>query len=112
MSGLLLGVGITFALASMANLIVDVVRQSDVGIATGINTVTRTVGGSFGAAVATAIPTGNTIAEARFPPRAPTRRPSSLSAVEACSRRRGVACACTRAAERARRRGSAAAPAA
>ena len=54
-SGVLLGAGITFCFAAMANLIVDAVPQSEVGIATGINTVMRTVGGSFGAATATAI---------------------------------------------------------
>jgi EmrB/QacA subfamily drug resistance transporter len=54
-TGALLGAGISFAFASMANLIVDAVPQSQVGIATGINTVMRTVGGSFGAAIATAI---------------------------------------------------------
>jgi MFS family permease len=53
--GILLGAGITFAFAAMANLIVEAVSQSEVGIATGINTVMRTVGGSFGAAAATAI---------------------------------------------------------
>lgn len=53
--GVLLGGGITFAFAAMANLIVDAVPQAEVGIATGINTVMRTVGGSFGAAAATAI---------------------------------------------------------
>ena len=53
--GMLLGAGITFALASMANLIVQSVPQSDVGIATGINTIMRTVGGAFGAATGTAI---------------------------------------------------------
>jgi MFS family permease len=53
--GILLGAGITFAFAAMANLIVEAVAQSEVGIATGINTVMRTVGGSFGAAAATAI---------------------------------------------------------
>ena len=52
--------GITFAFAAMANLIVDAVPQSEVGIATGINTVMRTVGGSFGAATATAILTAST----------------------------------------------------
>ena len=60
--GPLLGTGISFAFASMANLIVGAVPQSEVGIATGINTIMRTVGGAFGAAVATAILTGNTIA--------------------------------------------------
>jgi MFS family permease len=59
LGGILLGAGITFAFASMANLIVDAVPQSEVGIATGINTVMRTVGGSFGAATATAILTAS-----------------------------------------------------
>jgi MFS family permease len=53
--GMLLGAGITFALSSMANLIVLAVPQTDVGIATGINTIMRTVGGAFGAAGGTAI---------------------------------------------------------
>jgi MFS family permease len=55
LGGLLLGAGVAFAFASMANLIVAAVEQSEVGIATGINTVTRTVGGAFGAAVSTAV---------------------------------------------------------
>jgi EmrB/QacA subfamily drug resistance transporter len=59
-AGALLGAGISFAFAAMANLIVAAVPQSDVGIATGINTVMRTVGGSFGAAIATAILAGST----------------------------------------------------
>jgi MFS family permease len=53
--GLLLGAGIAFAFASMANLIVAAVRQSEVGIATGINTVTRTIGGAFGSALSVAV---------------------------------------------------------
>ena len=56
----LLGAGITFAFAAMANLIVEAVPHSEVGIATGINTVMRTVGGSFGAAIVTAILTAGT----------------------------------------------------
>ena len=59
LGGVLIGAGITFAFASMANLIVDAVPQFEVGIATGINTVMRTVGGSFGAAIATAILAGS-----------------------------------------------------
>jgi len=66
-SGALLGGGISLALASMANLIVDAVHQSEVGIATGINTVMRTVGGAFGAAVATAILTTTTIPGGALP---------------------------------------------
>ena len=55
LGGLLLGAGVAFAFASMANLIVAAVEQSEVGIATGINTVTRTIGGAFGSAVSTAV---------------------------------------------------------
>ena len=66
-SAALLGSGISFAFASMANLIVGVVPQSEVGVATGINTIMRTVGGAFGAAVATAILTGNTIGGSSLP---------------------------------------------
>jgi EmrB/QacA subfamily drug resistance transporter len=65
--GILLGAGITFAFAAMANLIVDAVAQSEVGIATGINTVMRTVGGSFGAAAATAILAATEIEELALP---------------------------------------------
>ena len=61
MTGALLGTGISFAFASMANLIVGAVAQEDVGIATGINTVTRTVGGAFGSAISTAILAGHLI---------------------------------------------------
>ena len=60
--GSLLGAGITFALAAMANLIVESVPQSEVGIATGINTIMRTAGGAFGAAGATAILAAHTSA--------------------------------------------------
>ena len=64
---MLLGAGISFAFASMANLIVAAVPRSEVGIATGINTVTRTVGGAFGSAVATAILTAHTISGTPLP---------------------------------------------
>jgi EmrB/QacA subfamily drug resistance transporter len=67
LGGVLLGAGITFAFAAMANLIVDAVAQSEVGIATGINTVMRTVGGSFGAAAATAILTASELEDVPFP---------------------------------------------
>ena len=55
LGGLLLGAGVAFAFASMANLIVAAVEQHEVGIATGINTVTRTIGGAFGSAISTAV---------------------------------------------------------
>jgi MFS family permease len=59
-SGALLGAGFAFAIASTANLIVEAVPRSDVGIATGINTVTRLAGGAFGAAITAAILEGST----------------------------------------------------
>jgi MFS family permease len=65
--GTLMGIGLTFCFASMANLIVDAVPRSDVGIATGINTVMRTVGGSFGAAIVTAILTGSALQDSPLP---------------------------------------------
>jgi EmrB/QacA subfamily drug resistance transporter len=54
----LLGIGIGFAFAAMANLIVDAVRQTEVGVATGINTIMRSIGGSLGAQIAAAIVAG------------------------------------------------------
>jgi EmrB/QacA subfamily drug resistance transporter len=61
LSGVFMGVGLSFGFASMANLIVAAVPQTDVGIATGINTITRTIGGAFGSAVAVAILSSETI---------------------------------------------------
>ena len=61
LAGVLLGAGISFAFASMANLIVAAVPAHDVGIATGINTIARTMGGAFGAALVTALLTAETI---------------------------------------------------
>ena len=61
LSGVLLGFGISFSFAAMANLIVASVDRSQVGIATGINTVGRTVGGAFGSALVTALLTADTI---------------------------------------------------
>lgn len=55
LAGVLIGVGISFAMASMANLVVDSVPQEDVGIATGINTIARTIGGAAGAAVVSTV---------------------------------------------------------
>jgi EmrB/QacA subfamily drug resistance transporter len=66
-AGALVGAGISFALGAMANLIVAAVPQSQVGVATGINTVMRTIGGSFGAAIATAILAGHVAAGSKLP---------------------------------------------
>ncbi|MGH2954048.1 MAG: MFS transporter [Solirubrobacterales bacterium] len=50
-----LGAGIGFVFAAMANVVVESVPSGEVGIATGINTITRTIGGALGAQVAIAI---------------------------------------------------------
>ena len=54
-ASLLLGTGIGFAFASLANLIVEAVPRDQTGIATGMNTVMRTIGGAIGAQVAVSI---------------------------------------------------------
>lgn len=51
----LLGIGIGFAFASMANLIVEAVPQERTGEATGMNTIMRTIGGALGAQIAASI---------------------------------------------------------
>jgi MFS family permease len=51
----LLGLGIGLAFASMANLIVQNVPQSQTGVATGMNAVMRSLGGAIGAQIAAAI---------------------------------------------------------
>ena len=109
-SAALLGCGISFAFASMANLIVGAVPQSEVGIATGINTIMRTVGGAFGAAVATAILTGNTISGTGLPTEGAYTTAFVLSAVGGVLAVGAALCVPTRAEERARA-ASAAAPA-
>lgn len=66
-ANVLIGVGISFGFASMANLIVDLVDPREVGIATGINTIMRSVGGAFGAAIVTALLTADTIGATPIP---------------------------------------------
>jgi MFS family permease len=57
----LMGTGICLCFAAQATLVVAAVDRSDVGIATGINTVMRPIGGALGVAVATVLLTGHTI---------------------------------------------------
>jgi EmrB/QacA subfamily drug resistance transporter len=47
-----LGIGIGFGFAAMANLIIQAVPQSRTGEASGMNTIMRTVGGALGAQIA------------------------------------------------------------
>ena len=51
----LMGVGIGLSFASMANLIVEAVPQTQTGVATGMNTIMRTIGGSIGGSIAASI---------------------------------------------------------
>jgi MFS family permease len=62
-----IGVGVPFAFAAMANLIVGAVRPSETGIATGMNTVMRTIGSVIGGQVGAAIVSADTIAHTHVP---------------------------------------------
>jgi MFS family permease len=63
----LIGVGVPFAFAAMAKLIIDAVRPSETGVATGMNTVMRTVGSVIGGQVGAAIISADTIARTHIP---------------------------------------------
>ncbi|MFL5828062.1 MAG: MFS transporter [Thermoleophilaceae bacterium] len=58
----LLGLGIGFAFAAMANLIVEAVPQDQTGVATGMNTISRTIGGALGAQISATILAGHHLA--------------------------------------------------
>ncbi len=58
----LLGIGVGFAFASLANLIVEAVRPDQTGIASGMNTIVRTIGGAIGAEIAASILAANAVA--------------------------------------------------
>jgi EmrB/QacA subfamily drug resistance transporter len=51
----LVGAGVGFAFASMANLIVEAVPAGQTGVATGMNTIVRTIGGAIGAEIAASV---------------------------------------------------------
>src|SRR5207237_8870175 len=54
---LVMGIGMGFAFASMANLIVEAVPAHQTGVATGMNTIVRTIGGAIGSQVSAGIVT-------------------------------------------------------
>ena len=62
-----IGLGVPFAFAAMAKLIIDAVKPSETGIATGMNTVMRTIGSVIGGQVGAAIVSADTIAHSRVP---------------------------------------------
>jgi EmrB/QacA subfamily drug resistance transporter len=61
LASLLMGLGIGFAFASMANLIVEAVDQRETGVATGMNTIMRTIGGSLGGQISATILAAHTV---------------------------------------------------
>jgi EmrB/QacA subfamily drug resistance transporter len=63
----LLGLGIGFSFAAMANLIVEAVDQRQTGVATGMNTIMRTIGGSLGGQVAASVVAGHIVAATGLP---------------------------------------------
>ncbi len=63
----ILGLGIGFAFASMANLVVEAVHPSRTGVATGINTIMRTIGGSLGGQIAATIVASTVLASTGLP---------------------------------------------
>ena len=69
-----IGIGVPFAFAAMAKLIVDAVRPSETGVATGMNTVMRTVGSVLGGQVGAAIVSADTITHTHVPGRVRVRR--------------------------------------
>src|SRR5207248_1511930 len=62
-----LGIGVGFAFAAMATLIVEAVRPEETGVATGMNTVMRTVGGVIGGQVGAALLTAYTLRRTTVP---------------------------------------------
>jgi EmrB/QacA subfamily drug resistance transporter len=58
----LVGIGIGFAFAAMANLIVEAVPAGETGVATGMNTIVRTIGGAIGVEIAASILAAHTLA--------------------------------------------------
>ena len=89
----LLGTGIGFAFAAVANLIVEAVRRDQTGVASGMNTIVRTIGGAIGAEVAATHPRGEPARE-RVP--RPARLHGDVRDVrrrDGAGRRR-VTCAC------------------
>ncbi len=61
------GLGVGLAFAAMANLIVVAVPQEQVGVATGINAISRTVGGALGSQVVASFLASSVLFTTRLP---------------------------------------------
>jgi MFS family permease len=62
-SAALLGIGIAFGYAAMANLIVEAVPAEQTGVATGMNTNIRNIGSAMGSAIAASAITSHVLAD-------------------------------------------------
>jgi EmrB/QacA subfamily drug resistance transporter len=79
----LMGLGIGFAFAAMANLIVEAVDQSQTGVATGMNTIMRTIGGAIGGQVSASVIAGH-VAASGLPEESGYTLAFTISAVGVC----------------------------
>jgi EmrB/QacA subfamily drug resistance transporter len=79
----LMGLGIGFAFAAMANLIVEAVDRSQTGVATGMNTIMRTIGGAIGGQVSASIVAGH-VAASGLPEESGYTVAFAISAVGVC----------------------------
>jgi MFS family permease len=61
------GAGVPLSFAAMAKLVVDAVRPSETGIASGVNTVMRTIGGVVGGQIAATVLASRTIGGTAVP---------------------------------------------
>ena len=77
----IMGLGIGFAFAAMANCVLEAVLPTETGVATGMNTIMRTIGGSIGAQLAASIVTGSLIAGTTFPEEAGYAEAFAISAL-------------------------------
>ncbi|WP_052412432.1 MFS transporter [Streptomyces mutabilis] len=62
-----LGIGVGFAYAALANLVVGAVTPQQVGEATGINTIMRTIGSALGAQITASLVASRTVPGTGFP---------------------------------------------
>ncbi|MFD5059364.1 MFS transporter [Streptomyces sp. NPDC058394] len=76
-----LGIGVGFAFAALANLVVSAVDPRQTGEATGINTIMRTIGGSLGAQIAATVVASDVITGTRVPVESGYTTAFSMSAV-------------------------------
>lgn len=77
----IIGIGVGFAFASLANLVVSAVEPRQTGEATGINTIMRTIGGTLGAQIASTIVTSTLVPGTRIPVESGYTTAFTLSAI-------------------------------